>query len=146
MSVIDTAKELLKKGMELNDPELIKMANTLLATVETPPEEPKEEDPQKDSLVTRNEDNFISSITDDKDLRSASATPVNQGKRKNLFVDDKIEAMDVTTPSYKPTARDRKKAKRVEQKCEECRKTSIVPEAHARDFFVCDSCLVKRRR
>ena len=37
MSVIDTAKELLKKGMELNDPELIKMANTLLATVETPP-------------------------------------------------------------------------------------------------------------
>ena len=110
MSVIDTAKELLKKGMELNDPELIKMANTLLATVETPPEEPKEEDPQKDSLVTRNEDNFISSITDDKDLRSASATPVNQGKRKNLFVDDKIEAMDVTTPSYKPTARDRKKS------------------------------------
>jgi len=146
MSIIDTAKDLLKKGMALNDPELIKMANELLADIETPPEEPKEEDPQKDSLVIRNEDNFISSITDDKNIRSTNATPVNQGKRQNLFVDDKIDAMDVITPDYTPTVRDRKKAKKVEQKCEECRKTTIVPEAHSRDFFVCDSCLIKRRR
>ena len=146
MSVIDTAKELLKKGMALNDSELIKMANELLASIETPPEKPKEENPQKDSLVIRNEDNFISPITDDKNVRTVNATPVNQGKRQNLFIDDKIDAMDVITPDYTPTLRDRKKAKRVEQKCEECRKISIVPEAHSRDFFVCDSCLVKRRR
>jgi len=146
MSVIDTAKELLKKGMALNDSELIKMANELLASIETPPEKPKEENPQKDSLVIRNEDDFISPITDDKNVRTVNATPVNQGKRQNLFIDDKIDAMDVITPDYTPTLRDRKKAKRVEQKCEECRKISIVPEAHSRDFFVCDSCLVKRRR
>ena len=67
-------------------------------------------------------------------------------KHKNLFVDEKTDALDITTPSYTPTARDRKKTKKLEQKCEECRKTTSVLEIHVRDYFVCDSCLARRRR
>ena len=46
MSIIDTAKDLLKKGMALNDPDLIKMANELLEQADAPPPEP----PKKEVL------------------------------------------------------------------------------------------------
>ena len=147
MSIIDTANDLLKKGMALNDPDLIKMANELLEQADAPPPEPpKKESPALDSLVTKKEGDFISSITNEENMKATNATPVNQMKHKNLFVDEKTDALDITTPSYTPTARDRKKTKKLEQKCEECRKTTSVLEIHVRDYFVCDSCLARRRR
>ena len=56
MSIIQTAKDLLRKGIALNDEELIQMANSLLTEQgdsETPVQPVKEEVVTRDSSVER---------------------------------------------------------------------------------------------
>ena len=63
MSIIQTAKDLLRKGIALNDEELIQMANSLLPEQEDsePPDQPaKEEVVARDSSVERaSADDFV---------------------------------------------------------------------------------------
>tara|TARA_R100000995_G_scaffold37125_2_gene17002 strand:+ start:4378 stop:4818 length:441 start_codon:yes stop_codon:yes gene_type:complete len=146
MSIIQTAKDLLRKGIALNDEELIEMANSLLTEQEdseTPDQPVREEVVARDSSVERaSADDFVVK----REQAQQRKVPVNgMGSGKNTFVDDGTEHTDIETPNFVPTER-RQAPKKVKQLCETCSKTFEVPEVHRREWFVCDKCLENRRR
>lgn len=150
MSVIETAKQLLQKGIALNDEELINMANQLLSTeaVSQPEEvedvskapEPQTNDEQRKSKF----EDFTAPIkkTDQKQkTRFARTEPISAKDRENKFVDDGIEHSDVTTPDTPRTARNRKGFSKISQVCKKCNGTFETHPAHKRDWFVCSNCI-----
>ena len=146
MSIIETAKDLLRKGIALNDEDLIKMANSLLTEQEdseTPDQPVKEEVVMRDSSVERaSADDFVVK----REQPAQKRVPVNQvGSRENTFVDDGTEHTDIETPDFVPTER-RKAPRKVKQTCETCGETKEVSEVHRRDWYVCDRCLENKRR
>lgn len=131
MSIIETAKELLKKGIALDDEELIQMANALLA---------------QDETVAQPDRVDVDEFAIEPKERRESPTAVNQIQRgENLFTDDGIEHSDIETPTVVPTQR-RKAVTKIEQQCEECGKVAKVSDVHKRDYYICDPCLTDRRR
>jgi len=131
MSIIETAKELLKKGIALDDEELIQMANALLA---------------QDEAVVQPDRVDVDEFAIEPNERRELPTAVNQIQRgENLFTDDGTEHSDIETPAVVPTQR-RKAVTKIEQKCEECGKVAKVSDVHKRDYYICDPCLTDRRR
>lgn len=146
MSILDTAKELLRKGIALNDSELIEMANSLIeagAAAETAVQSNATqvvEQPAPPERVAV--DDFSMTGRQVKE----GPIPINKVDRgDNLFTDDKSEHMDIETPAFTPSPR-RDKTQKTKQKCVECKKTIEVADVHRRDFFVCDGCLSNKRR
>jgi len=92
-------------------------------------------------------------ITDQFRVNKESVISAKYGKkvsvlvseRNNKFTDDGVEAKDIETPSVQPTERSRKSidAVKVEQKCEVCGKAEKVLPLYAREFYRCESCLLK---
>ena len=133
MSKIEQAKKLLKRAIELDDPELIKLANSILS-----------EDQPKPSSVKSTGEEFISTITA-SDTATSKGVPVNEVKnRVNQFVDDGTEDIEVTTPSVDPVPR-RKPVATIQQQCRSCGETITTSPTHQRDFYTCDKCLRNRR-
>ena len=131
MSIIETAKELLKKGIALGDEELIQMANSLLV---------------EDKTVAQPDRVDVDEFAIEPKERKEAPTAVNQVQRgENLFVDDGTEHADIETPAVVPTQR-RKAPTKIEQQCEECGKVAKVSDVHKRDYYICDPCLTDRRR
>jgi uncharacterized membrane-anchored protein YjiN (DUF445 family) len=69
--------------------------------------------------------------------------PVTDRQRFNKFKDTGSEHKDEInqTPNVELTERRRPAYKKIKQTCTRCNKTVEVHQQHARDFFVCDSCL-----
>ena len=133
MSKIEQAKKLLQRAIELDDPELIKLANSILS-----------EDQPKPSSVKSTGEEFISTITA-SDTDTPKGVPVNEVKnRVNQFVDDGTEDIEVTTPSVDPVPR-RKPVATIQQQCRSCGETITTSPTHQRDFYTCDKCLRNRR-
>tara|TARA_B100002019_G_scaffold280720_1_gene283960 strand:- start:690 stop:1136 length:447 start_codon:yes stop_codon:yes gene_type:complete len=148
MSIIDTAKKLLQKAIDLNDDELIKIANSLLEDeldaivkdVSLPEPEPQVE--VSDTRVDPSQFTVEKRASRNKKKYQA----VNEISRgENLFTDDGTEHADISTPDFVPTQR-RGAARTITQTCEECGKKFKVPKVHSREFFVCDNCLNNRIR
>lgn len=147
MSIIDTAKELLRKGIALNDEDLINMANSLLEVdVETQaPAQPEEKQVVKKEK-TPPQRVKADEFTVKRESRASSRVAVNDiSRRENKFIDNRTEHMDIETPNFTPTER-RNASRLVSQKCQECNESFNVHESHRREWFVCDSCLSGRRR
>ena len=122
MSIKDTAKELIKKGIEIGDNELITMANELLKS------------------VTDSED-ILDIETVGLEVEKEPEKIDLDGDRHNKFTDDLSEHTSVTTPDMPPTARHRRPFKKVEAVCRKCNKTVETHPAHKREWFVCDGCI-----
>lgn len=138
MSKIDEAKKLLKKAMEINDSELISMANKLL--------DEATEAPHRPTLVNRNDDSFLSPITNE-DVPTKKAVPVNEVKgRVNQFHDDGSDATDIATPDFEPTSRRREPFKSIDQKCQQCGQMGSINPTHKREYYVCDKCIRSKMR
>lgn len=163
MSIIDTAKELLKKGIALNDEELINMANSLLSAEfsfddnekATPPTRPSSN--EVDSLEkidvaktpvrrTPSEitEQFI--VQGDNAVERKRSVPVTSMERKNTFIDDLTEHKDVETPAAATTERKRPPVEKVKQTCSSCDKIFEVLPVHARDLYVCDNCVSEKTK
>ena len=146
MSILNTAKELLRKGIALNDSELIEMANSLIET-----DAATETTVQSDITQVVEHPTPSEGVADDDFSMTGrqvkeGPVPINRVDRgENLFTDDKSEHMDIETPSFTPSQR-RDTPRKTEQKCVECNKTVEVADIHRRDFFVCDDCLSNKRR
>ena len=133
MSKIEQAKKLLQRAIELDDPELIKLANSILS-----------EDQPKPSSVKSTGEEFISTITA-SDTATPKGVPVNEVKNRiNQFVDDGTEDIEVTTPSVDPVPR-RRPVTTIQQQCRSCGETITTSPTHQRDFYTCDKCLRNRR-
>jgi len=97
----------------------------------------------------------VSERTASKDL-DFSVEPRQQGKTRlgrkeaivvgeNQFVDDRIEANDVTTPEVPLTPRKRTPSKTVSKTCHVCNKTfDINPALVGGEFFRCDNCITNK--
>jgi len=144
MSVLETAKELLRKGIALNDSELIAMANQLIvdnSVVQDPEPEPVEQ-PKEKPIRKVSVDDF--SMPERSEAKVDRHIPVNSIRdRINQFVDDKTEHTDIATPNVELTER-RNPSKMLSQKCQECGQIFDVHESHKREWFVCDACLSGR--
>ena len=133
MSKIEQAKKLLKRAIELDDPELIKLANSILS-----------DDQPKSSSVKSTGEEFISAITA-SDTATPKGVPVNEVKNRiNQFIDDGTEDIEITTPSVDPVPR-RKPVATIQQQCRSCEETITTSPTHQRDFYTCDKCLRNRR-
>lgn len=153
MSIIQTAKELLKKGIALNDAELIEMANSLLGTVSEVPTtvsvKPQEKKPRKTraKAVVKEKQSLVDQFSVEN-KRSQSKKVLVKAQRVNTFNDDGVLAKDEEniTPKIIPAKRDRPKFKKVKQICQSCNGSVMVHPAHIREFYVCDGCLSNRTR
>lgn len=153
MSIIQTAKELLKKGIALNDAELIAMANSLLGTVSEVPTtvsvKPQEKKPRKTraKAVVKEKQSLVDQFSVEN-KRSQSKKVLVKAQRINTFNDDGVLAKDEEniTPKIIPAKRDRPKFEKVKQICQSCNGSVMVHPAHVREFYVCDGCLSNRTR
>jgi len=150
--LIDIAKQLLKKGIALEDDELIEIANNILDSVATPPSRAADQQeasathtPSAGSTVGAEASDFLVNVKKEGN-KMIKGVPVNEvDGRTNTFVDDQTEHTDIETPRFKPTQR-REPATMHTQTCQECTLEYGVLDAHKRDYFVCDKCLGNKRR
>jgi hypothetical protein len=157
MTIIQTAKDLLKKGMKLNDPELILMANQLLesitesreqATVEAQPKAKPTKKTKATKAVEVNKVDVDQFVMQPAKASRKKREPLKIQKRVNQFQDDGTLANDEEniTPKINPTKRDRPKFEKVDQICQYCKTPTKVHPAHVREFYICDSCLGNRAK
>jgi len=145
VSKIDEAKKLLKKAIEINDAELISIANKLLEEESSSPDE-RVESFLATRLVNGNDDSFLSPIMNE-DKPNNKTVPVNEvGKRVNQFHDDGSDAKDINTPDFEPTARQREPFQQVELKCQQCGQMTSINPTHRREYYVCDKCIRSKMR
>jgi hypothetical protein len=162
MTIIQTAKDLLKKGIKLNDHELILLANHLLESLEEkhqPEEAAIESQPKTKTAKAAKKTKATKAVevnkvdVDQFVMQPAKASrkkrePLKIQKRVNQFQDDGTLANDEEniTPKVKPTKRDRPRFKKVEQICQYCKASTEVHPTHIREFYICDSCLANRAK
>tara|TARA_Y100000296_G_C5179860_1_gene263073 strand:- start:5496 stop:5909 length:414 start_codon:yes stop_codon:yes gene_type:complete len=126
----DLKEQLRQAIIALGKPELTDLAYKVLGgqQQQSPPTE------------TQRQLDFISTITPSD--ASGRRTPVNEVKnRVNQFVDDRTDALDISTPDIQPVARRRSPTKKVQQQCGTCGEVEKVAPVHQRDFYVCGRCL-----
>lgn len=161
MTIIQTAKDLLRKGIKLNDQELVVMANQLLdslnidsgdeANKQTPAvkvETKKTKTPAtKKTKVTASAEIADQFKVQNKNSKQKRESVKVSGK-ENKFVDDGILAKDDDniTPNISLAKRERPKFQKVQQLCESCRNSVLVHPAHTREFYICDNCLANRSK
>ena len=138
MSIKDTAKALLKKGVAAGDEELINMANELLESL-NPPEPKNKPRLDEDYIAPSKNEN----AQPDSQGRRAKTESIDTKKRENEFVDDGTEHKNEITPDYVPSPRARKSFKKVKMICTRCDKSFDVHPIHKRENYICNSCIKK---
>lgn len=165
MSIVDTAKELLKKGIALGDAELIEMANQLLGA--------GPEESISPSVTSDKTKKVVKKTTAKKSLKKPLDTTKDSGilDREEFAVSNKeefstakkrvhtngpvkwventwedtgesgdIDKKDLKTPRIKPAVR-RPKYTKVAHKCGKCMKSVKVYPHDKTEFYRCEECL-----
>jgi len=142
---LEIAKELLKKGMALNDQELIAMANSLIDE-----QQKKSSKKATKKTVKKTEPKNNSDFVMKKEESATKKTPVNKVKnRVNKFTDNRTEAKSKQekTPKVKLTPRNRPKYTPVYKNCENCnQKMKVIAGDSAVASYICDNCILGRKR
>lgn len=145
MSNIDVAKDLLRKGILLGDPDLIAIANKLLGepqvesviitdtSVKAPPKRGR---PKKNQKEVDKPENFgtIANKRSDREVRWEGNTWRDTGETGD------IDKKDLKTPKIKPTQR-RPKYSKVKHKCSKCDKDVNIYPHDKTEYYKCDKCL-----
>ena len=91
--------------------------------------------PPENKVVTRVNDDFTVSRKEQQNGRQAVRA------RKNRWVDDGTEHMDIETPEFKRTTRNRSKPKKKRVECHVCGKTfSVNPALAFGEYHRCNKC------
>jgi len=137
MTIEQTAKNLLKKGIETGDEELINLANELLDALPSNPDTP----PSKPKAIT--DESFIAPTKGKTsgNSRVARTEKIDISGKENTFVDDKSEHADVETPDYTPSPRRRKPFATTKAQCTRCKKEFNIHPLHKRENYICSSCI-----
>lgn len=155
MGILDTAKELLKKGIALGDAELIEMANKLLESegpvkVEATPKLKKPTTKKTSSKKSSNkplDTTKDSGILDGEEFSTAKTKVHTNGPVKwveNTWSDNgesgDIDKKELKTPKIKPAVR-RPKYTKVTHKCGKCMKSVQIYPHDKTEFYRCEECL-----
>lgn len=158
----EQAKKVIAKGKALNDPELVRMG---LEMLDAYGEDVMQEQeivmpivPSVPSIETKKTTTPIATAGK-LDMGQFTMSKVGSslkvdknGKKQQIYVGprenkyhDEGEHKDIVTPDVKPTERTRKSSEqqKVKQTCEVCGKQELVLPLYVRDFYRCDSCLLK---
>jgi hypothetical protein len=145
MSLVETAKALLKKGIALNDPDIIAMANELLG--ETPAPEPvkKKRGRPKKHMVAPKEDFSMDDISPVKQVikRNGGGPEWTGNLWKDNGASGDIPADKLKTPKVALTPRERPKFELTDHECNRCGKSCQVKPHEKTAFFVCPACIKK---
>ena len=146
MSNIDVAKDLLRKGILLGDPDLIAIANKLLGEPEdesviitdisaakTPAKRGRPKKSQKEVDKTESF-GTISNKRSDREVRWEGNTWKDSGETGD------IDKKDLKTPKVKRTER-RPPYKKVKHKCSKCDKDVSIYPHDKTEYYKCDKCL-----
>jgi len=150
----EQAKKIIAKGKTLNDPELIRMGLEMLDVYEDEPEvvltklpslEPKKNNPPSSNKFDMSQ--FAMQKNTSTIGKKNRKQPIEIGPRANAFLDDGKEHRDNKnlTPVVELATRNRApvEKQKVDQKCEVCGKVEKVLPLYAREFYRCESCLLK---
>ena len=137
MTIEQKAKNLLKKGIETGDEELINLANELLDALPSNPDTP----PSKPKAIT--DESFIAPTKGKASghSRVARTEKIDMSGKENTFVDDKSEHSDVETPDFTPSPRRRKPFSTAKAQCTRCKKEFSIHPVHKRENYICNSCI-----
>ena len=151
----EQAKRIIAKGKQLNDPELIKMGadmldayevdeTNLIAAIAVPPEVKKTITPIASAGKFDMSQFTMSKASSNVIDRSGKKQSIYIGPRNNKYKDEG-EHKDIVTPQVTPTERTRRSVEeqKVTQTCEVCGKVEKVLPIYAREFYRCESCLLK---
>jgi len=133
----------IKKGIINNDMEQIIQGFQILTGEEVRPEESNTEEPKADTKKIERPPTPLRS----KDLDFSTGSGEEGGRHEpiavgeNQFVDDGVEAADITTPQVSPTPR-RPPVKLVEVTCHICGdKEEVNPKYKSGQFHRCGKCV-----
>lgn len=154
---VEIAKELLRKGIALNDQELIAMANSLLdqaalvsynVTTYEQQKKPSKKTEKKAASKTTENRKDASEFLMTNNNKANKKVPVNKVERsENKFFDDKTEFLDQSTPVVKLTPRDRPKPKYTTKSCESCgNKMKVIAGDQYASSYMCDNCIDNKRK
>jgi len=151
MSNIEVAKDLLRKGILLGDPDLIAIANKLLGEPE--PESviitdtsfkqskatnvsKRGRPPKKSQASIDKEQSFITikPKRSDREVRWEGNTWSDSGENGDL------NKKDLKTPKVTPVPR-RPKYKKVSHKCSKCMQDFMIYPHSVTEFYKCEKCL-----
>lgn len=145
MSNSEIAKDLLRKGILLGDPDLIAMANKLLGEPEPEPliitEAPvkattKRGRPKKSQKEIDKPETFSTM----KPKRASNEVRWEGNTWKDTGLPGDIDKQDLKTPKIKPSER-RPPYKKVKHSCTKCDKEVMVYPHDKTEYYKCDSCL-----
>ena len=151
----EQAKKIIAKGKVLNDPELIKMGLDMLdayaVTEDTTEDEPVKSTSIRSPISTAGKFDMgqftMSKATSNVIDKNGKKQPIYVGARENKYIDDGKEHKDGKniTPDVELATRNRApvEKQKKEQKCEVCGKIEKVLPLYVRDFYRCESCLLK---
>lgn len=155
-SQLQKAIEILKEGIKNGDMEQIAEAYYELTGEQAEQAgSPEESVEPTDEGVSEGEMRVSEQAAPSKDL-DFSVKPRKEGKTRlgrrepievgeNQFIDDGVEAMDVTTPDTPRTPRRRPAATTVDVDCHVCKKSfSVNPALVHGEFYRCDNCVTSK--
>ena len=156
-SQLQKAIEILREGIENGDMEQIAEGYYELTgeQAEQGGGDPEESIEPTSEGVSEGEMRVSEQTAPSKDL-DFSVKPRKEGKTRlgrrepievgeNQFIDDGVEAMDVTTPDTPRTPRTRPAATTVDIDCHVCKKSfSVNPALVHGEFYRCDNCVTSK--
>ena len=173
--MIQNAKDLISKGKELNDEDLIKMGMDLLRLYDKTEKEPETQESSNQTYECQNCGHIMNmdkpnrkqcpkckkhklKLTDVQQNNFVTQPKNSRNKRKivfkNTWNDDKTECFDEEDARLKkitkPSARNRPTVKMVDVKCNNCGKIEKVHPIHApigegRSLYVCNKCIRNKK-
>lgn len=142
----DKAEKLIQRGKNLGDFDLIRMGMDVLEALESQPIPVQTPEPVE--RINSNKfdmSQFTMQKSNSMNAKINKKQAISIGKRVNQFLDDGTEAKDIKTPEISLAERSRKPIdkNKVEQKCQLCGKSEMVLPLYAREYYRCESCLLK---
>lgn len=165
--MLEFASELLQRGIKDRDQEMINTATKILGEntlAEVSPEgknktvkiKPVPVEKVKKAIENKVETKTLyKRVVDINQFKvperdgdsKRNGVPVNKIKRgDNLFVDDLTMDTDIITPEAKKAPRERDPAHEVDLKCISCKKSFSVKPMHVRENFICDDCVLSKKK
>lgn len=142
----DRAEKLIKKGKDTGDFDLIRMGMDVLEALESRPIPVQDPEPVERFNSNKFDMNqFTMQKSNNINAKINKKQSISIEKRVNQFLDDGTEAKDIKTPEITLVERNRKPVdqNKTEQKCQLCGKAEMVLPLYVREYYRCESCLLK---
>jgi len=138
--ILDNDMQQVTEGFELLTGQEVRPKKTTVGDLELLEKETTAEEVVKLSTRSKELDFSTQPREEQTSRRTAKSEKITVGE--NQFVDDGLEAKDVTTPDVSLTPRKRPPSKTVKVTCHVCEKTSEIPAQLSQgEFYRCDDCI-----